>query len=223
MPGRLPVLVLVILLGAAWPVHARQAPPDRDPLPPDYAAALTTYRAGEFEVAVRQLGAISEVRLLEAADKLWLPGGLSSSVWLGRIRAAIALLSESSMIRTADLPTIWPDRYLRSARMLVRRLARAVGDLPGVGEAERRFARDWYLMMVAHHHGRAEVGWSRAFLAEARELFPDIRHVLLVTGSDHEMVSHSSAGFLQRVNIDGATLPSTALNVAKELNRRNSF
>jgi hypothetical protein len=78
MPGRPPVLVLAILLSAAWPVHARQAPPDRDPLPHDYAGVLTTYRAGEFEVAVRRLGAIGEVRLFEAADKLWLPGGLSS-------------------------------------------------------------------------------------------------------------------------------------------------
>jgi tetratricopeptide (TPR) repeat protein len=84
-------------------------------------------------------------------------------------------------------------------------------------DAERRFVRDWYLLVVSFRHGRAEVGWSRAYLAEARELFAKDPQVLLVTGSDHEMVSHATAGYLRRFSASGQGFNDSKINPEKEL------
>ena len=89
--------------------------------------------------------------------------------------------------------------------------------------AERRFARDWYLLVVSFRHGRAEVGWSRAYLAEARELFPKDPQVLLVTGSDHEMVSHVTAGYLRRFSANGQSFNESKINPEKELEEAETY
>lgn len=71
---------------------------------------------------------------------------------------------------------------MMTARALVRRLAQLAADgRDGAGEAERGFAWDWYLLVASFRHGRAEVGWSRAYLAEARALFPSDPAVVMIS------------------------------------------
>ena len=93
----------------------------------------------------------------------------------------------------------------------------------GIGDKERRFARDWYLLVVSYRHGAAQVGWSRAYLAEARELFPNDPEVLLVSGVDHEIVSEMSKGYLPRVDSAGQTLGDVTINPGKELDQAEAF
>ena len=70
------------------------------------------------------------------------------------------------------------------------------------------FARDWYLLLVAVQHGRSEVGWSRAFLEEALKSFPKDPHLTLALGSDHEMLSDLSAGYVTYFDASGRYLPA---------------
>ena len=205
-------------------VPPAQSPPEPDPLPPAYAQALATYRDGDLRGAVALLGTIREAKLADAADALWIPGTLSRATWLGRIRTAILLLTEAWFLSNATGPALRQAPYLNAARGMARRLVRMAedGEL-GIGDKERRFARDWYLLVVSYRHGAAQVGWSRAYLAEARELFPNDPHVLVVSGVDHEIVSEMSKGYLPRVGSNGQTLGDDPINPARELEKAEGF
>jgi tetratricopeptide (TPR) repeat protein len=205
-------------------VPPAQSPPERDPLPPAYAQALATYRDGDLWGAVALLGTIPDPKLADAADALWIPGTLSRAMWLGRIRTAILLLTEAWFLSHAKGPALRQAPYLNAARGMVRRLVRMAedGEL-GIGDNERRFARDWYLLVVSYRHGAAQVGWSRPYLAEARDLFPDDPEVLVVSGADHEMLSEMTKGYLPRVGSNGQTLGDDTINPARELEKAEGF
>jgi tetratricopeptide (TPR) repeat protein len=206
-------------------VPPAQPTPEPDPLPQAYAQALATYRDGDLWGAVALLGTIRDTKLDDAAEALWIPGTRSHAEWLGRIRTAIVLLTEAWFLRNEKGPALRQDPYLASARALARKLVRMAEDRRGgIGDKERRFARDWYLLVVSYRHGAAQVGWSRAYLAEARELFPNDPEVLLVSGVDHEIISEMSKGYLPRVDSTGQTLGGdVAINPGNELEQAETF
>jgi tetratricopeptide (TPR) repeat protein len=198
--------------------------PEPDPLPPAYAQALATYRDGDLWGAVALLGTIRDTKLDDAAEALWSPGTQSHAEWLGRIRTAIVLLTEAWFLRNEKETASRQDAYLASARALARKLVRMAEDRRGgIGDKERRFARDWYLLVVSYRHGAAQVGWSRAYLAEARELFPNDPLVLVVSGVDHEIVSEMTKGYLPRVDGTGQVLGEISINPGKEREQAETF
>jgi tetratricopeptide (TPR) repeat protein len=202
----------------------QQRPAARDPLHPVLAEALTTYRGGDPWGALARLQTIPDGRLDDATETLWIQGGLSQGEWVGRIRTAIVLFTEAWFLRDRKGPPLQRDPYLVSARALVRGLVRRADDHHRwIGAAERRFARDWYLLVVSNRHGHAQVGWSRAFLTEARDLFPQDPEVLVVSGADHEMLSNTTKGYFARVDAGGMPIGDAAINPRQELEQAEGY
>ena len=223
MPGWLLRVVTAVLLALVpAPAPGQQQP---DPHALALAEALGTYRGGDLRAALARLDTIPETKLHETVIRFCTRLDPSRpALRFVRMRIAAALLTEMGFARIRNTPFAWRDPYLASARALMRTLVRmADGGEEGAGDRERRFARDWYLLMVAFRHGRAEVGWSRAYLAEARELFPKDPAVLLVSGSDHEMVSHLSTGFLTRFSSDGQRSGESRINAERELEEAGKY
>ena len=79
------------------------------------------------------------------------------------------------------------------------------------------FARDWYLLLVAVQHGRADVGWSRAYLEEALKSFPKDPHLTLALGSNHEMLSDLSAGYVDLLRRLWPVSPAGGVDAEDEL------
>ena len=168
--------------------------------------------------ALGLLSTLSHAKLVEAVELVWIGTGLPPALRMERIRTAAAMHTELVFQRTPARRVLSQDPSMTLARLLVRRLARAADQaLDGAGAAERRFARDWYLLVASFWHGRGEVGWSRAYLDEARDLFLNDPQVLLVSGADREMLSHLTAGFLTQFRTNGETVRETEINPAKEL------
>jgi tetratricopeptide (TPR) repeat protein len=223
MPGWLVrVALAVLLVVASAPARGDQ---QADPAALALAEALATYRGGDLRAALARLETIPEPKLHETVFRFCtLVDASRPALRFVRMRIAAALLTEMGLARIRNSPVAWRDPYLASARALMRTLVRMADDgEEGAGDKERRFARDWYLLMAAFRHGRAEVGWSRAYLAEAREFFPKDPQVLLVTGSDHEMVSHVSAGYIRRFSADGQSSSETRINPEKELEEAEKY
>ena len=215
MPGWL-LRVAVAMLLAALPVPVQGQPSDPQGLA--LAEALATYRGGELRGALQRLGTIPQEKLNEIVFRFCTRDDLPPRLRIVRMRITTALLTEMAIERTRHQVVAWYDPYFAAARALVRRLSQmAEEERDGVSDAERRFARDWYLLVVSFRHGRAEAGWSRAYLAEARELFPKDPQVLLVSGSDHEMVSHVSAGYMRRFSANGPDASERKIDPEKEL------
>lgn len=215
----IPVVVGILL---TVPAQARQQ--RRDPLPPGYEEALATYRGGSVLGALGLLSTVSNSKLVDAVELVWRGTGLPPELRMGRIRTAVAMHSELVFRRAPARRVFTQDPSLTVARLLVRRLARAADEASdGAGVAERRFARDWYLLVASFWHGRGEVGWSRAYLDEARDLFSSDPQVLLVSGADREMLSHLTAGFLRQFRTNGDTVRDTEINPAKELEEAEKF
>jgi tetratricopeptide (TPR) repeat protein len=188
-----------------------------DPLPLAYEDALATYRGGSVLGALGLLSTMSDARLVEAVELVWTGAGLPPQRRMQRIRTAVAMQTELVFQQTRPGRIFSQTPALTVTRSLVRRLARAANErLDGAG-AERRFARNWYLIVASFWHGRGEVGWSRAYLDEAQDLFPGDPEVLLVSGTDHEMLSHLSAGYLRQFRTNGETVRESEINPAKEL------
>ena len=222
MLRRLPCCVAVILLAAISVPAGAQQQLDSQALA--FAEALATYRGGDLRAAVERLGTIPDAKVAETAERFSTRADLLPAIRRVRIRISAALLSEAAIVRIQNSPASWPDAYIPAARSLVRRLAHMAdnGD-DGAGEAERRFARDWYLLVVSFRHARAEVAWSRVYMDEARELFPNDAQVLLVSGTDHEMLSHTTAGFVRRVNANGQPGGEWQVNPRRELEQAEKF
>jgi tetratricopeptide (TPR) repeat protein len=221
MPGWLVRVALAILL-VPLPMPVQGQPSDPQALA--LAEALATYRGGELRGALQRLGTIPQEKLNDTVFRFCLRDDLPPRLRIVRLRISIALLTEMAIERTRHQVGAWSDPYFAAARALVRRLSQMVDDgRDGAGEAEGRFARDWYLLVVSFRHGRSEAGWSRAYLAEARELFPKDPQVLLVSGSDHEMVSHVSAGYLRRFSANGQGASESRINPEKELEEAEKY
>lgn len=221
MPGWL-VRVAVAVLLAALPMPVRGQRPDAEALA--LAEALATYRGGELRGALQRLGTIPQKKLNETVLRFCTRDDVAPRLRIVRMRIATALLTEMAIERTRPQVVAWYDPYFAAARALVRRLSQMADDgRDGAAEAERRFARDWYLLVASFRHARSEAGWSRAYLAEARELFPKDPEVLLVSGSDHEMVSHVNAGYLRRFNAAGQGGSESRINPEKELEEAEKY
>jgi tetratricopeptide (TPR) repeat protein len=213
------VAVLAMVLGVPRPVDT--AGQDAVPrLPADYLTALASYRAGDLAAAFGQLQQVGESQVMDITKRLMRPDVAAGANWPRLLMAAILLHTEAFLIR-AEAETGGPaasDGYLASARLLVRRLLQLAEDgQPGIGEKERRFARDWYLLLVAVQHGRAEVGWSRAYLEEALKSFPKDPYLRVALGSNHEMLSDLSVGYVNYVDASGRYLRQGSVDAAHEL------
>ena len=182
MPGWLVRVVSVLLVALPMPVLGQPSDPQALAL----AEALATYRGGELRGALQRLGTIPQKKLNETVFRFCTRDDVPPPLRMVRMRISTALLTEMAIERTRHQVVSWSDPYFAAARALVRRLSQMADDgRDGAGEAEGRFARDWYLLVASFQHTRSEAGWSRAYLAEARELFPKDPQVLLVSGSDH--------------------------------------
>ena len=221
MPGRLVrVAVAIFLVALAMPMHGQPSDPHALAL----AEALATYRGGELRGALQRLGTIPQEKLNETVFRYCTRDDVPPRLRIVRMRISTALVTEMAIERTRHQVVAWYDPYFAAARALVRRLSQMADEgRDGAAEVERRFARDWYLLVVSFRHGRSETGWSRAYLAEARELFPKDPQVLLVSGSDHEMVSHVSAGYLRRFNANGQGASESRINPEKELEEAEKY
>jgi tetratricopeptide (TPR) repeat protein len=220
MAGWLLRVVVVLTIVVAAP--ARGAQPG-GPATLALAEALATYRDGDLRAALAKLGTIPDEELNETVVRFCTRDNVEPASRPVRIRIAAALLTEMGLDRLRKSPFAWRDPYLPSARTLIRTLVK-MEDLGEVArDQERRFVRDWYLLMVAFHHGRAEIGWTRLYLAEARELFPHDSAVLLVSGSDHELLSHLSTGYLTRLNSDGKRSGESRINPGRELDEAANY
>jgi tetratricopeptide (TPR) repeat protein len=224
MPGRVlrvvPVLLVIFVIAPA-PVPAQ---PQIDTHSLALAEALATYRGGDLRAALARLETIPDEKLPETVSRFCTRDDIRPPLRLVRMRITAALLTEMAFVTIQKNPFAWRETHLLSARALVRRLAQLAADgRDGAGEAERSFARDWYLLVASFRHGRAEVGWSRAYLSEARDLFPGDPAVLLVSGSDHEMLSNVSAGYLTRFNTSGQRLGESRINPERELEDAEKF
>jgi tetratricopeptide (TPR) repeat protein len=221
MPGWLVrVAVAVLMVGLPMPVRGQPADPHALAL----AEALATYRGGELRGALQRLGTIPQEKLTDTVFRFCTRDDVPPRLRVVRMRIATALLTEMAVERTRHQSVAWYDPYFAAARAVVRRLAQMVDEgRDGADESERHFARDWYLLVASFRHGRSEVGWSRAYLAEARELFPKDPQVLMVTGSDHEMVSHISAGYLRRFSANGQSVSDSRIDPEKELEEAEKY
>jgi len=221
MPGRLLRVIPILFLMAPAPAHAQQ---HIDTHSLALAEALATYRGGDLRAALARLGTIPDEKLTEAVNRFCTRDDVPPPIRLVRMRITAALLTEMAFATIQRNPFAWGGPHILSARALVRRLAQLAGDRrDGAGDAEYGFARDWYLLVVSFRHGRAEVGWSRAYLAEARDLFPTDPAVLMVSGSDHEMLSNVSDGYVTRFNTSGQRLGETRINPERELEDAEKF
>jgi tetratricopeptide (TPR) repeat protein len=209
--------VLAISLAAAGPVGtAGQDANSR--LPAAYLTALASYRAGDLAAAFGKLQEMGELEVKEVTKRLMLPGVAAGANWPRLLTTAILLHTEAFLIRTEAGGAVAGDTYILSARALVRLVLHLAQDgQPGIGERERTFVRDWYLLLVAYQHGRAEIGWSRAYLDEALKSFPKDPHLTLARGSDHEMLSDLSAGFIDHVDVAGRFIRQSSVDADDEL------
>ena len=180
-----------------WPRPAGGRPGHRFAIAGTYLTALASYRAGDLAAAFGKLQELGESEVTEITRRLMRPDVAAASSWPRLLTAAILLHTEAFLIRSEAGGPAATDAFLLSAHLLVRRLLQLADDgQPGIGEKERMFARDWYLLLVAVQHGRSEVGWSRAYLEEALKSFPKDPHLTVALGSNHEMLSDLSAGYV---------------------------
>ena len=190
----------------------------RSRLPPAYLAALSNYRAGDLTAAFGNVKELEAADLSEITRRLIRPEAAAGSSRARLMTAAIMLHTEVFFIRAEAHPAPAYDPYIRSAHSLVRALIEAGRDGDwGFGEAERTFARDWYLLLISFQHGRADVGWSRAYLEEALGLFPKDPHLTLARGSDYELLSDMRAGYLRNVDAEGSMRGQSKVNPDREL------
>ncbi len=216
IPGRWCAAVALAIALAAPGTVAGQATDSR--LPATYLTALASYRAGDLASAFGKLQELGESEVTEITRRLMRPDVASGSSWPRLLTAAILLHTEAFLIRAEAGGPADSDAFLLSARLLVRRLLKLAEDgQPGIGEKERMFARDWYLLLVAVQHGRSEVGWSRAYLEEALKSFPKDPNLTVALGSNHEMLSDLSAGYVSYVDASGRYLRQSSVDAEDEL------
>ena len=213
----LPVPLLGLALILTGPADtAGQETPQR--LPPAYLSALSNYRAGDLTAAFGNVKDLEAADLTDITRRLLRPDAAPGSSWARVLTAAIMLHTEVFFIRAEAHPAPAYDPYIRSAHSLVRGLIEAGRDGErGFGEAERTFARDWYLLLISLQHGRADIGWSRAFLEEALRLFPKDPYLTLARGADYEMLSDMRTGYLRSIDAQGGVRGQSKVDPDREL------
>jgi tetratricopeptide (TPR) repeat protein len=198
-----PIAALALTVTAPGDMAGQQSP---QRLPPAYLAAVSNYRAGDLTAAFGHVKDLEAAALSDITRRLMQPEVWPGSSWPRLLTAAIMLDTEVFFIRAEAHPAPAYDPYIRSAHALVRRLIDAAREGErGAGEAERLFARDWFLLMIAFQHGESDIGWSRAYLEEAFKLFPKDPHFALARGSNYEMLSDMRAGYLKAIDAEGGT------------------
>ena len=177
---------MVIAVGVA---PSAQAPAAADV----YSQAVIAFSRNEWDRAVRLLAGLKEGAIREEAGRLARPPRGDVQGWSSRARAAAMLHTEVWFSRGTKAAQAVSDVDFEAAALIVRSLDRAATE-PGDGSPNRRFARNWYLLVAAYLHGHAVVGKSRSLLAEARDRFPGDPNVLLASGADHEMIAQLPSG-----------------------------
>ena len=148
-----------------------------------YADILATYRAGEYEAAVRAVKSLSS-RAMEDEERL-LARTPTGMVRDADIRAAMLLHAEAHFAAVSSELAGLDSRHLDRAQRLARGYLRGREKFSDA----REFVRQWFLLLVAHFHGVRHVNRSADYLREARSLFPDDPEVLLASGSHHELLA----------------------------------
>jgi tetratricopeptide (TPR) repeat protein len=199
------VLILIARASAgAAEGQRRSAPGEPPPLPAPYLSALASYRAANLAAAMKHLSAIDDAQVPEIAKILVRRGQMPGPAWARMLTAAILLHTEAFVIRAEAGRGSADDPYITSARTLTRALIQLADEgEQGVGEPERLFARDWYLLTIAMQHAEGEIGWSSAFVNEALKLFPKDPQLTLAAGSNHEILSDLSAGLISYTDTSG--------------------
>jgi len=209
------VTIAIVLLGGRNLAGA-QEPGSR--LPAAYLTALASYRAGDLSAAFKKLESLDQAELTEVTRRLQRKDSAGGTSWPRLLTAAILLHTEAFLIRAEAGPVPASDPYLESAYVLVRRLLKLADEgEPGAGPTERMFVRDWYLLMVSFQHGRAAVGWSRAYLTEALEAFPRDPALTLALAADHEMLSDLTAGQIRYLDTAGRVRRQSGVDASAEL------
>ena len=203
MIGRFGSALIAAGIAVAGAVHLAAQEP-RTVLPPEYLTALASYRAGNLAGALASLDELGDRHVLDVTKQLMRPGVVEPRLWPRLMTAAILLHTEIFFVRVEAGNILIQDPFLISAHNLTRRLLKLAEDgEPFIGEDQRRFALEWYLLVVAYRHGRGEVGWSRAYIEEARKAFPLEPRLALALGADHEMLSVLTAGYLRQFDTTG--------------------
>jgi tetratricopeptide (TPR) repeat protein len=197
-----------LLLASASGLEAQKlrplVPPEYEALPPEYLTALSSYRAGNLAGALASLNTLGEAGMLDVTRQLMRADVAEPRLWPRLMTAAILLHTEIFFVRAEARNIAVDDPFLISAHNLTRRLLKLAEDRqPFIGEDQRRFALEWYLLVIAYRHGRGDVGWSRAYIEEARKTFPREPRLALALGADHEMLSVLTAGYLRRFDTSG--------------------
>lgn len=209
-------VVVVIALVAS---QGRAAAQDTDArLPASYLSALASYRAGDLAAAHKQLSELDLAQLQDVTRKLQRKDVATGTNWPRLLTAAILLHTEVFLIRAEAGPAPPSDPYLESAYVLVRRLLKLAAEgEAGAGPTERMFVRDWYLLMASFQHGRAAVGWSRAYLTEALQAFPKDAPLTIALAADHEMLSDLTAGLIRYLDASGRFRRQSRIDADAEL------
>ena len=208
--GRACLLGALLLTGS----RAHTGLAGQQALPPPYIDALADYRQGKIADAVRTISAFPAHRVDDLADALRQrrsePGGLRD------LTTAILLHTEIWLAGTSAGSMDFRSPHLAVARVLARSVLR-LAEEGQAAAADRLLVRDWYLLVASYCHGNAAVAWSRVHTAEARRLFPDDPAVLLLTGTEHEILSQQATGSLDRYTLDGAIEGRIEIDADNEL------
>jgi predicted Zn-dependent protease len=187
-----------------------------------YAEAVATYQKGDIDGAIRVLAELTDNQCWSEANRFWMQPIRSSGNWLPAARAAVLLHTEVWLRRAGARVTVGRDAQFDSARTIVRALKRLVSEL-GPAHGDPEFVRDWYLLVAAYLHGRAEVGRSRSLLEEVRQSFRSDALVLLASGADHEILSTFTTGFVQSYDASGERLDMIRVDAETELRHAAKF
>jgi tetratricopeptide (TPR) repeat protein len=183
-----------------------------------YAEALATYSSGNASDAIAILDQLSEADIRDAVSKRWRRPVFTQAGWARELRIAMLAHTETWLVRGVLVPTSAFDPHIESGRFLARTLLRAIdAGESGAGPAERRFVRDWYLLVVSAMHGQMQVGRSRVYIAEAKKLFPRDAELLLLEGAGHEMLSGLTVATVQLYDSMGRPTSSEDIDEAREL------
>jgi tetratricopeptide (TPR) repeat protein len=187
---------------------------------PTYDAALEAYRTGDVDEAIRMLSLVAENQIWEKANLFWRQPRDEAEKWLPNAQAALLLHSEAWFRGVHVDSARRPNLHFHCARVLVRLLlnvanARQRSD-PAL-QPERRFVRDWYLLMASHLHGIHWIAWSRLQIADALKIFPDDGEILMASGAQHEMISSVVSGWIQYYDTDGERTVEERADPDKEL------
>jgi tetratricopeptide (TPR) repeat protein len=216
--------VVGVALVSLYGVRPAQAQAALEEVHAGYRDALAHYRKGDLASAMTSLSALPDDQVRDAVRQLARRPAADGGPTLADLRTAVMLHTEKWFIRGEAGSDVVGDLHVVSARALVEAMVRRLREAPAkLSGEEGVFVRDWFLIIASYCHGHGEIGFSRAYLTEARKLFPADARLLLVTGSDHEVLSDLRAGYVQHFDADGRRTESTPVNAEKELGLAEQF